>query len=849
MSTTDDGKKAIANKVLKSTSKVEGAAGSSGGGSGSLERKTTEIVGERWNELHVYSFSINKAGAHGECTNTEYKPKGVSKSRHNLNIAPQAISISTPFAISAMATNKGVLEENNGVVFRSINISGTTGLYPLRESAAKASSQVSGSFKSFAPKTAGAIDTLLNKVATSGKSSPSKSSNIQLEQTGYYQFWELNNFLVSYAESKKSKDGKNFRLVFNCPKDNLSYVVTPMAFNLSRSANDPLMYNYSISLKAWDITTSAGTLDKNLTGIPSKDNIGAVNKVLDKLRKSRNVMQAASNVLKSVQGDIGSVLNIYNQGVLRIKDITGGAKDIKDMPDIIRNNAQNMFKNNKIPWSEITDDKIASKKLSNLTNPFRTESAGKASSKGSRLTQDINSGMAPGSVSALNGAGSHTNADGSTPSAINEDVSAEAIQVIYKIIDDPELSEGITLSRLGKFSKSMEAQIEKRIADSLRLTPGDIRRQADKLKEVSDNLAYKSGIMHPAYAKAYNIRIPTEEESKDPSEQDILLGVAIEEARDAYLTTLASGDMYDEDDVNPFESANKNLEDKISTPISAYPVPVNRGSTVEDIAIQFLGDATRSREIVMLNDLKTPYIDEDGFDQKIKNCTGRTFVVNNTEKLAIRQSIRIMGVLMPTSRRSIINIEDIGAGEFRITVDGSPDLNQYSADKYPKLFARIPGTVGSGDILLMPSDSPADEQSVLKSTPLTERLSYAEKVFKVDCALDPVTSDLVVSSSGDIARSYGYQNAIQAIRLIIETERQELFLHPEFGINLSIGKAITTEVYKEITERIRGAIVKDPRFSNAIVDVRKEGTSVIIKVEVVGNNGTGRIPLEFEMPV
>ena len=202
---------------------------------------------------------------------------------------------------------------------------------------------------------------------------------------------------------------------------------------------------------------------------------------------------------------------------------------------------------------------------------------------------------------------------------------------------------------------------------------------------------------------------------------------------------------------------------------------------------------------------------------------------------------------MPTTRRHIINIQDIGAGQYKITVDGLPDLNQYDSSKYPKLYARLPGTVGSGDILLMPSDQPADEQSVLRSTPLTERLSYAEKVFKVDAALDVKSSDLIVSSSGDIARSYGYQNAIQAIKLIIETETKELFLHPEYGIDLVIGRAMNKDLYKEATERIRASIVKDPRFNNAVVTVKKDGTDIRIMVEVIGSNGTGRIPLEFQI--
>lgn len=819
----DDAKKALQDKATGAVKKAKGSAGVSGA-SHSLERKTTEIVPERWNELHVYSFSINQAGKGGECTNLEYKGSGITNSRHNLTLAPQSISVSTPFAISVMATNKGVLEENNGVVFRTISINGTTGLYPLREVAKSSPSKVSGSFKSFAPKTGQAIDNLIKKIATSAGTSNRPESNINLEQTGYYQFWTLNNFLIQYAEAKKSKKGKEFRLVFNCPKDNISYVVTPVAFDLRRSADGPLMYNYSITLKAWDVTTDKANLDDKFGGIPSKDNIGAINKVLDRLRKSRNTILAASNVLKGVQGDANSVLNVYNQGVLRIKDIIGIAKEIKDMPDIIKNNAQNMFKNNKLSWKDITQDKMDRKRLPNLTNPFAVE----------LLSPKIN-----GSV----------NPDGSTPASFNEEVDAEAIQVIYRIVDDPTLSEGITIDQLGKMSRSMEEQIKKRTDESLALTAGDIRNHADKLKEVSDNLAYRSGMMNATYASTYGLRIPDESEIREPSEQDIFLAVALEEARDSYLTTLASGDMFDENERDPFNSANGNLEfaDRIDTPISAYPVPVNRGDTLEDIAIQYLGDAIRSREIALLNDLIAPYIDEVGFDLNIKNCTGRNFIVNNVEKLTIRQSIRIVGVGMPTTRRTIINIEDIGANEYRITVDGAPDLNQYDASKYPKLYARLPHTVGSGDILLMPSDQPADVQNQVRSTPLTDRLSYAEKVFKVDCALDYVTSDLIVSSSGDIARSYGYQNAIQAIKLIIETERKELFLHPEYGINVSIGRAITTEVYKEITERIRSAIVRDPRFSDALVEVKKEGTAVKIRVEVTGSNGTGRIPLEFEL--
>ena len=805
-----------------------------------VDRKSTAIDGKRWNELHQYSFSINVAGKDGKT------PPKANKD-FPLQLAPQSISISTPFAISAVATNAGILEENNGVVFRTISISGTTGLYPLREVAKPVAQGSSGSFKSsLTSGTASAV-----KTATAATPSNQKNAKIQLEDTGYYQFWALNNFLVDYAEQKKKKDGTLKRLVFNCPKDNISYVCTPVAFNMSRNAGNPLLYNYSITLRSWDVTTDTGTADPAFKGMPNKANKGETKKALKRMTEARNVITKNKDKVKASTSSIADLLSKYSNGVMKIKDWVQEARRISDMPEVFKNNVFNTFKYNKVPWNEITNDLINKRKINSIMNPF-VDTRGHGDSgggKGTKLGNAVAGGILPQGIQVLNGQGSRTNPDGSTPAAINETVNPAAIQIINQIADTPELSDEISIDQLGKYSPSMQKQIDDKIYQMDNITPGEIRDIATQFKVVSDNYAYSAGMMDATYAKTYGLRIPLESEMREPTEQDILLAVSIEEARDALLTTLASGDLYVNEERNPMNSANDALEDddKISTPSSAFPVPVNRGATLEDIAIQYLGDATRSREIVLLNDLKSPFIDEIGFDLNIYNCSGRSFIVKDTSKLAIRQSIRITGVLMPVSRRRIMNIEPLGGNEFKITVDGQPDLNQYDSGKYPKLLARLPGTVGTGDVLIMPSDEPADDQSLLRSTGLTERLSYAEKIFKVDCALHPITSDLVVSSSGDIARSYGYQNAIQAIKMTIETERKELFLHPDYGISAQIGRVINTELYKEITERIRSAIIKDPRFNNATVSIKKDGTAVRISVEVIGSNGTGRIPLEFEL--
>ncbi len=53
----------------------------------------------------------------------------------------------------------------------------------------------------------------------------------------------------------------------------------------------------------------------------------------------------------------------------------------------------------------------------------------------------------------------------------------------------------------------------------------------------------------------------------------------------------------------------------------------------------------------------------------------------------------------------------------------------------------------------------------------------------------------------------------------------------------------------QIVTRIQAAVASDPRFVNADVSVDRIGTAYRVRVEAIGRQGTGRIPVEFSIPI
>lgn len=843
-----------------------------------VDGKTAPIDQDRWDKEYPYEFFVGTEDeANSNIVNRSDFLTGFTSPNIILNIAPSSISVNIPFANSVVATNRGILEEHNGVVFRMISISGTTGIAPVKESGRPPSpTGAIAAANAIFPGATSAVENLFKSGSKLIGGSPIDTSTVDPSTTGYYNFWRLNNFLIEYAEAKKSSENQSLRLVFSAPKDNIAYICTPVGFDLKRDASNPLLYRYNITLKAWGLTSDQAAIPI-VTDEVTRDNILSVKSLLNKIREARQTIQAASNIIRGVQTDINDILQLFNQGVLALKDVAGLSLQMADLPFTIASNAELLASSNAAQWRQIVSNSILIAKINELTKnasssfselqqqygsgqdpqALTDKSATTTAVKGSKTgktTTSTNTSLGGTSVSTfnlVNGkiSANRTSPTGETPthSASSTGSLATAAKVVTLLATTPSIADQINLSSLGTVPKVVQTQIDNEKAKGAALTSGDINRLVNKLQEISDNVAYSSGLMDASYAKTYGLPAPSTP-PRAPTEDDILLTAQVELAKSSFLESLASGTLFRELPDNPFLGANKIIpaEDKLISPTSAYAIIVNRGDTLEQIALTYLKNAKRARDIAVLNNLRSPYIDEEGFDLEITLASGRTFLVKDRSQLTIGQIVKLNGSGLPIARRKILDIQEISSASFKVTVDGNADLDIYTASTMPFLHTRLPGTVGSGDTLLIPSGSPADIVDHTRPTSLSDRLTFAEKLFRVDIALQP-NGDLDIGPNGDLGRSYGYQNAVQALRLIIETEKGELHLHPSYGLNAKTGDKLSTSLVNEIKTRIRSAVVSDARFSDAAVTIVRTGTELNVRVDATGKQGSGRIPIEFKI--
>jgi hypothetical protein len=449
----------------------------------------------------------------------------------------------------------------------------------------------------------------------------------------------------------------------------------------------------------------------------------------------------------------------------------------------------------------------------------------------SALNDALNSRVTPGGETDVQ------KSNAAIPSA-----AAQLINQALELIRDRNLDEF-------DIHPDIQAAIDAKIEKAQETDANDVRNLIADLKKTADAYAQSINASNATYENIYDVPAISITTKPSPTEDDILLGVALQESITSFTAFLSTGKMFPEQEKDPFALANENLESvsQMDSAQSSYPIVFPRGASLSLIAQQYLGDSTREHEIALLNNLKAPFIDEEGFEQSIFGASGRSFVVNEKDRLAINQKVTIKGTSLTSTSRNIINIEDIGGGKFKVTVDGPATLSIYVPGSSPKLKARLPFTVGSNDTILIPSSSTITDNLTTRVTPLGSKISYAEKVFKIDLGLDNRGRDLVVSADGDIKRSYGYTNAVQAIRLMVETQQGELEQHPEYGFPLVVGSASSDSPVDQIQSLIQQQIISDGRFSSAQVQSSFEGSVARVDILARGVAGSGLIPVSYEI--
>ena len=232
-----------------------------------------------------------------------------------LPISPNNLTTNTHFATNVITTLYGVVEEHSEIRYYDIVISGNTGFAPRytgkgtktrdrlldlsagkkvvsrlatqnptvgRESFAPgiASFLSIGGFLSEATNTAAAIAELAIETAQS-VTGVLNFTGIKPEESGYVAFHNLYQFFLRYKNdtaplpdtgllslsatlpARPSIPRQKHPLQFLNYKDGIAYDAIPLSFNLTRSAENPMLYQYNIRLRCYNLRSVEKTILPN----------------------------------------------------------------------------------------------------------------------------------------------------------------------------------------------------------------------------------------------------------------------------------------------------------------------------------------------------------------------------------------------------------------------------------------------------------------------------------------------------------------------------------------------------------------------------------------------------------
>lgn len=295
-----------------------------------FEEIQSTITQENWSKLNFpYTFSVIDLSS-GEPT--------LGFKDFQLPLAPQAISQSEEFATSIRATQGGTVVTHSGNRYKTLNISGTTGIAPFRGT--------------------GGVDIKTGTAIFQPSEMKYKS--------GYEVFLMLRNYFKTYYEAKKTfaglEESRNARLIFKNFKDGEFLIIELTNFTMDRQAAKPHLYDYKIECKvlghySFSVPRASGFL-ANLED--------TFNTVVSKIDFARGTFLRTQGILRQVE-------STYNDAVLEpLRKIGLAVKAFQGIPLVASDISKRTIKNTM----------NAANNLAFMTSIKDTQKAGKTSTSG-----------------------------------------------------------------------------------------------------------------------------------------------------------------------------------------------------------------------------------------------------------------------------------------------------------------------------------------------------------------------------------------------------------------------------------------------------------------------------------
>lgn len=838
----------------------------------------------RWNKLYPYRLLVVDVSKKGKPTivggngapsahQVSYSEfKGQSGLTYVLNesilsgswictlpITPQQLRIATQFAINTSATMRGIVEEHNGVKFKMISASGTTGIWPTKPvSGGRIATPTSvGSIAGGTLEAAQGLIGNLNKVATMFSGShPNKASSVIKPgesassefSTGYYQALYLSEFLDRYTEAKKNPKNKGWRLVLDMPKQNQSFIVTPVSFELNQSERKPNEIMYSMQLKAWkriDLQQEVNALGGALPNLQAN----LFQRIVGTIAQVRRTLSSSVNLVKAVRSDFQKSFNILRQTSLAVKDVAGLAFAVGDLPRQVIDDFNSTINS---AWAtssgafqrgadRTTSSAGGSLALNNPISGKNTSSSEKAGTVISAVLdrQKINEGLSNEEI-----------ASGALGDEAASRLDTDPMNQVFKNPEEHfDLFDGVGVDDL-TLSPEQRLAIEDELLRVRLLTVNDFRGFRQEILNLAHDIADSFGAGDATYSDVYGLPTPKSRPIDMTVEENEVLQ-SLFEAVQCYDLLCATKQYDDLNIENPLEFvgglANESGID-FQEFSSKLLVPVPFGATIEEIAGRYMNDSSKWLEIVTLNKLRSPYIDETGFTYSLlSNAEGRQFNVNDTEdNLHIGQKIVITSDAIPPISRQIINVEKIGEGNFLVTVDGLADLDVYQTSDNARMQGYLPGTVNSQNQIYIPVNLPAEDDDRVFDVVNVPNTAL-NKLAKIDLLLTD-KFDVALNSVGDFRLANGLTNLIQALKMKIKTQRGTLLRHLDYGVGLEHGISVADIENGEIIRSLNAMVASDDRFQSIDkISIKLVGSTMQIDMVVRIANGTGIVPITFDI--
>jgi hypothetical protein len=818
-----------------------------------------DIDSDRWNQLFPYRLVVidtsknnqivgntNTTGVaailHGSQQGTatlSFKPLG-SNWIFSLPITPQQLNIVDQYAINTSATLRGISEEHNGIKFKMISASGTMGVWPYRESVTKPP-QSPNVLQSVFGGTIAAASGLINQVNatvntfTNGHPA-SKPITVQPQEstwgaggTGYYQALYMQQFLEQYAEAKKDPANASWRLVFDIPKQNQSFVVTPVQYTWQQSVQKPMEILYQLQFKAWRRVN----LNQPTTIDPAAAytiNSGILQQILNGITQAQLTCSSAIALIGAVTSDVNQVFSVLSQTSLFVKGLLGVQTAASDLPSSVSKDFSSAIQSFVFQNSASVAGAV-------------TTTAGTIAVAAIVAASQKNNGLTTTSVS--NG------------QLGNSAANAQQVSNATAILNNPNANADLLANVPNNQLNLNTAQQNKlnSILSNTTLTAQQLKDNAASIQSLAVALADYFGAGSALYNEIYNLTPPPTSLQPMTINQFLILDTLYEFINSMGILTATTQVTNNEitNSLDYIAGLANTSGIPFTVPTSKIIVPVPSNTTIQGIAARYLGDPNRYLEIATLNNLQSPFIDYSGFQLPLlSNAIGRQIIVANDVDLFLGQTVTLMGNNLIQQSRTITNITALpNDNGFILTLDGLANLDNFTLSNNSYIQCYLPQTVNAMQKIYIPSDLPVAQTQGQVNVALPQIVSLSgdplAQISGVDFLLDS-DGDLILNQYGNFQLAYGMTNIVQWLYLLFTTSLNSFLLEPTFGLGISSGESVADLNIQELYKQINSQIQADARFSGVTslqITAAPPNLTISVGVQVAGQ--TGVLPVSFSV--